>query len=107
MHIYTPSVFKGLKFYIHFDIVTCYKKRDHLGIFINVEFLVWLDSPFCVEHNGKSFKRKYQPEAEICIIERVVPLDTIRPQIYYVATELPGESSFCIVLVSIPGQMRK
>ena len=33
-------------------------KRDHLGFFINVELLAWMDSPFCVEYNGKIFKRK-------------------------------------------------
>ena len=33
-------------------IVTCYMKRDHLGFFINIEFLTWVDSTFYVEYNG-------------------------------------------------------
>ena len=31
--------------------VTCYVKRDHLGFFINVEFLAWTDKPLSVEYN--------------------------------------------------------
>ena len=27
-------------------IMTCSNKRDHLGFFINIDFLVWADSPF-------------------------------------------------------------
>ena len=34
-------------------------KRDHLEFFINIEFLEWVDSPFCVEHSGEFLKRKY------------------------------------------------
>ena len=33
--------------------VTCSKKSF---FFINVEFLVWMDSPFSVEHNGEGFR---------------------------------------------------
>ena len=36
------------------------------GIFHQWEFLAWMDSPFCVEYNGKSFKRKRWPQAELC-----------------------------------------
>ena len=39
--------------------VTCSMKRDHLGFFINIEFLTWVDSLFYVEYNGESFKSKY------------------------------------------------
>ena len=39
-------------------------KRDHLGFFINIEYLEWVDSPFCVEYSGESFKRKYSSQAE-------------------------------------------
>ena len=40
--------------------VTCYNmKKDHLGFFVNIEFLARVDSPFYVEYNGKSFKSKY------------------------------------------------
>ena len=45
-------------------IETCSDKKDHLGFFINIECLVWMDSPFCVEYNGESFKRKYLPQVD-------------------------------------------
>ena len=36
--------------------VTYYEKMDHyFGI---IEILIWIDSPFFVEYNGESFKRK-------------------------------------------------
>ena len=38
---------------------------DHLGFFINIEFLAWVDSPFSVEYNGESFKSKYWSQAEL------------------------------------------
>ena len=49
----TQYIYYGLSYII------MYMKRDHLGFFINIEFLAWLDSPFYVECNGKSFKRIY------------------------------------------------
>ena len=33
-------------------------ERDHLGFFIDTEFLAWADSPFCIEYSCESFKRK-------------------------------------------------
>ena len=47
-------------------------KRDHLGFFVNIEFLTWVGSPFFVEYNGESFKSKYWSQAVLwqflCII---------------------------------------
>ena len=42
-------------------------KRDHLGYFINIEFLAWVDNPFYIEYNGESLKRKIniEPQAEL------------------------------------------
>ena len=34
-------------------IVTYYMERDQLGLFINIDFLAWVDSAFYVEYNGK------------------------------------------------------
>ena len=38
--------------HVHVDnsvqFVTGYEKRDHLGFFIKIEFLVWIDSSVCV-----------------------------------------------------------
>ena len=45
--------------------MTSYGKRGHMGYFINIEFLVCLYSPFYVEYNGESFKRKDQLQAEL------------------------------------------
>ena len=35
--------------------MTCSEKRDHLGYFIKIEFLAWIDSSVCTESNGVSF----------------------------------------------------
>ena len=42
-------------------LVTCYNmKRDHfVVVVVNIEFLVWVDTPFSVEYSDESFKRKY------------------------------------------------
>ena len=41
------------------QFVTCYEKRDHLGYFIKIEFLAWIDSSMCAESNGAIFMKKY------------------------------------------------
>ena len=38
--------------------MACSMKRDHLEIFINIEFLTSVDSPFYVEYDGESFETK-------------------------------------------------
>ena len=39
--------------------VTGYEKRDHLGFFMKIEFLVWIKSSVCAEYNGTSVMKKY------------------------------------------------
>ena len=43
---------------IPIDISICdlFQEKGPLGIFIKIEFLAWVDSSFCVEYNGTSFK---------------------------------------------------
>ena len=61
VHFMRPKTYQGGER----AYVTCYMKRDHLGFFINVELLVWMDSPDCVEYDGESFKRKECPQAKL------------------------------------------
>ena len=46
--------------------VICSEKRDLRGIFfINIEFLVCMDSPLCIEYIGEGLNRKCQSQAEL------------------------------------------
>ena len=46
--------------------VTCHNyEKGQFGILLNIEFLAWVDSPFCVEYSGESFKGKYWSQAEL------------------------------------------
>ena len=55
-NLHVPSIVLKARLYNYY--VACYMKRDHLGFSAMLSFfLVWMNSSFCVEYNGKGGER--------------------------------------------------
>ena len=72
--------------------VTCSDKGDHLGLFIDIEFLVWVDSLFCTEYNGDGFKRKKPIKNSNCIMKYISEQLITSRNLYYKCTVLASQN---------------